>query len=271
MSATNPLTGFNLDRIAGKLSSLRVSINDYQMVTPTLARVVVNVSGQPESSLQMREVLAKRLGNSGVPIENSFRWIQRQGDLKSAVGYVRATTEVREFDEKTDGAKYRVMSANLLMDKADETLWTVREGAGSKYIARQGDEDLSSVVHLATARVAAAPRLTEVVAAATAAQDFVAFVDTQTEEVRYGFSVTAAVNGKLTVVATDSEDAVEVEESSVIDVYELSKEEQAKLSITAAAGGMSKEAMVEYYKKAYPYAPEYVDEIIKMIEQHAFA
>jgi hypothetical protein len=29
--------------------------------------------------------------------------------------------------------------------------------------------------------------------------------------------------------------------------------------------------MVEYYKKAYSYSPEYIQEIIKMIDQHAFA
>lgn len=271
MTTRNPSTGFDIDRIASKLSSFRFSVNDYQIVSPTLAKVVLNMSGNPDSPITIRTAIAKLFKNQASAVENSFRWATRQGDIKTAVGFVKANVDVREFEEAEASGKYRVMSANLLMDNDDRSLWEVREGAQTKYLARQGNEDLTELVHLATARVTGSPRLMQIASGVPATKDFLAFVDTETEEVRYGFAVSAAVDSKVTVVATDDESTVEVAESNIIDVFELDSEECARLSTTAAADGLSKEAMIEYYKKAYSYSPEYIAEIIKMIDQHAFA
>lgn len=271
MSTKNSLTGFDLSRISAKLSAFRVAVNDYEMVSPTLARVVLNMSGVPETALDMRVAVAKLFKNQASAVEGSFRWADRNGDIKSVVGYVRCNNDVREFDQKTEGDKYRVMSSNLLMDKEDKTLWQVRSGAGeSKYLARDGNEDLSDLVHLATDYKSMSPRLAQMASAAPASRDFVAFVDRVTEEVRYGFAIGASANNVLTVLATDSDDPVDVPESDVVEVNELDAEEHASVS-TAAADGLSKEAMIEYYRKAYSYSPEYIAEIIKTIEQHAFA
>lgn len=266
----NASTGFDIDRIASKMSAIRFSVNDYQVVTPTLAKVVLNMAGHPDSPIEIRAAIAKLFKGQASAVEGSFRWATRQGDIKTAVGFVKANVDVREFDEKAEAGKYRVMSANLLMDNEDRSLWEVREGAQAKYLARQGNEDLTALVHMATARVSGSPRLVQVASGQPATKDFVAFVDVSTEEVRYGFAVTSAFEGKVTVIATDDESPVEVAEANIIDVFELDQEEHARLSATAA-NGLSKEAMIEYYKKAYSYSPEYIQEIIKMIDQHAFA
>ena len=269
MSASS--IGFDINRIAAKMSSFRFSVNDYEVVTPSLAKVVLNMSGMPDGPLEIRAAIAKLFKNQASAVEGSFRWATRQGDIKTAVGYVRAHNDVREYEEQAAAGKYRVMSSNLLMDNEDRSLWEVRDGAGSKYLCRQGNEDLTALVHMATAHKASLPSLVQLASGQPAPKDFVAFVDAQTEEVRYGFAVAAAAEGKVSVVATDDESLVEVSEALVIDVYELEKAEHARLSATAAADGLSREAMVEYYKKAYSYSPEYIQEIIKMIDQHAFA
>lgn len=269
--ARNDSVGFDITRLAAKMSSVRFSINDSNTLTPTLAKVVLTMSGTPESQLEIRKQVAKLFQGQASVVEGSFRWADREGDIKTAVGFVRANTEVREYEEKASNGKYRVMSANLLMDQEDSSLWEVKEGAGTRYLCRQGNEDLSSLVALASNRKASLPKLSECASAVVAKTDFVAFVDTNTEEVRYGFAVQAATDGTLTVVASDNEDSMDVEVASVIDVMELEGEDLAKLSETAMAPGMSKEAMIAYYRKAYSYAPEYIAEIIKMIDMHAFA
>ncbi len=274
MGTRNQLTGFDLDRISSKLTAFRISVNDYKVVTPTLARVVLNMNGVPEDDLQVRASIANLFKNQASAVEGSFRWANRNGDVKSVVGYVKANNDVREFDPKADGNKYRAMASNLLMDQEDKTLWEIRSGSGdSKYLARQGNEDLSALVHLATNFRSVSPRLCQIASGAPVQKDFVAFVDRKTEEVRYGFAVTSATadtKGMLTVVATDDEEAVDVPEEDVLDVYELDAEDMAKVS-TAAAPGLSKEAMIAYYKKAYSYSPEYIQLIINTINQHSFA
>lgn len=267
----NSTTGFDINRIAAKMSSVRFSVNDYQVVSPTMAKVVINMSGVPEGPLEIRAAIAKLFKSHASAVEGSFRWATRQGDIKSAVGFVHTHRDVREYDEKAEAAKYRVMSSNLLMDNEDRSLWEVRDGSTAKYLCRQGNEDLTSLVHMATAYKSSLPSLVQLASGQPATKDFVAFVDTDTEEVRYGFAVTSAADGKVSVVATDDESVVEVSEASIIDVFELDKGDQQRLSATAAADGLSREAMVEYYKKAYSYSPEYIQEIIKMIDQHAFA
>lgn len=273
MSTRNSLTGFDLDRISSKLTAFRLSVNDYKMVTPTLARVVLNMNGTPEDSLQMRVAIAKLFGNQASAVEGSFRWASRNGDVKAVVGYVKSNNDVREFDPKADGAKYRAMASNLLMDNEDKTLWEVRSGSGdNKYLARQGNEDLSALVHLATSFRSVSPRLSQTASGVPAPKDFVAFVDRTTEEVRYGFAVSTATvesKGTLTVVATNDENAVDIPEADVIDVYEPDAEDNAQ--VATAATGLSKEAMIAYYKKAYSYSPEYINLIIDTINQHSFA
>ncbi len=273
MSTRNPLTGFDLDRISSRLTAFRVSVNDYTMVTPTLARVVLNMNGVPEDGTQMRIAIANLFKQQASAVEGSFRWASRSGDVKAVVGYVKANNDVREFDPKAGGDKYRAMASNLLMDTEDKTLWEVRSGSGdSKYLARQGNEDLSSLVHLATSFRSVSPRLSQTASGVPAQKDFVAFVDRNTEEVRYGFAVTSATaqtQGVLTVVATDDEEPLDVPEEDVLDVYEMDEEDAAH--IATAASGLSKEAMIAYYKKAYSYSPSYIQEIIKMIDQHSFA
>lgn len=273
MSTRNSYTGFDLDRISSKLKSFHLKVNDYDMVTPTLARVVLSMTGNYNDRFELKTAIAKLFNNLASPVENSFRWANRNGDIKSVVGYVRSNNEVREFNDKQDSQKYRAVASNLLMDNEDKTLWEVKSGSNdSKYLTRKGNEDLSELVHLATSYRTASPKLTQLASAAPAAKEVVGFVDRTTEEMRYGFVVESGVQakGKVTVVATDNDEAVDVPEEDVVDVYELDPEESAQLS-TTAANGLSKEAMIEYYKKAYSYSPEYIQEIIKMIEQHAFA
>jgi hypothetical protein len=267
------MTGFDLDRITSKVRSFRMTVNDCEMVTPTLAKVVLNMTGVPDSMLEVRTAIAQIFKGEASAVENSFRWANRKGDLKSVVGYVKANNAVREYNEKSESNKYRAMASNLLMDQEDRSLWEVRSGAGdAKYLVREGNDDLSSLIHLATSYRRINPKVNEIASASPATTEVVGFVDRVTEEVRHGFVVATNKNaGTVTVLATDSEDPLDVPETDVIDVFELDSDEQEQLSTTAAASGMSKEAMISYYRKAYSYSPEYIQEIINTINQHAFA
>lgn len=262
----NPYRNFDLEELANKINTFSLRLQDYEMVTPSLARVILAYTGAPPVKEEIRANITRLLNGMAAPVEGSFR-ILGHPEQKVVLGFVYSASDVRDYDEQN----MKVMASNLLMDKADESLWEVRSGNTGKYLVKQGDEDLSELVHLAMVRQTSMPVLAQVAMASTIKREFATFVDAKSQEVMHGFVV--EVNGpKLTVAVYEDEGKpVEIEEAQIVEVSNLDDEVRPTYSKMAPEVAASKTALVEYYKKAYGYDPAYVQLIINMINQHSFA
>lgn len=261
----------DLDSLAAKatLSGFTLNVNDYQMVTPTLARVMLTHTGTvPTSQEEIRAEVARMFGGQASPVAESFRKVTD----KVVAGFVKTAREVREFDSgMVTAGKMKEMAANLLMDKNDESLWEKKSGAAGDYLVRQGNDDLSGLVHLATNRQMGQPTFAHLASMPAESKEFAAYVSTDTEEVEHGY-VVASADGKMTIVPVGAEDGVEVQVAQLVEVINLDGEDaKAAGGVMAAEVAADKGAMIEYYRKMFSYAPDYLQKIIDIINQHAFA
>lgn len=259
----------DLDALAAKatLAGFTLNVNDYEMVTPTLARVMLNYTGSvPRTQEEIRASIAQVFKGSASPVAESFRKVT-DGVI---AGFIKTSREVREFNGETAG-KMKEMAANLLMDKSDESLWEKKTGAAGEYLVRQGNDDLSGLVHLATNRQMGQPTFAHLASMPAEKTEFAAYVSKESEEVEHGY-VVASAEGKMTVIPVGAESAVEVETAQLVEVINLDgADAKAAGGEMAAEVAADKGAMIEYYRKMFSYAPDYLQKIIDIIGQHSFA
>jgi hypothetical protein len=261
----------DLDSLASRatLSGFTLNVNDYDMVTPTLARVMLTYTGNiPRSQEEIRASVAQLFKGHASPVADSFRKVTEG----TVAGFIKTSREVREFDSgMVTAGKMKEMAANLLMDKTDESLWEKKSGAAGDYLVRQGNDDLSGLVHLATNKQLGQPTFAHLASMPAETKEFAAYVSTDTEEVEHGY-VVASADGKMTVIPVGAEDAVEVQTAQLVEVINLDGEDaKAAGGVMAAEVAADKGAMIEYYRKMFSYAPDYLQKIIDIIGQHAFA
>jgi hypothetical protein len=256
----------------GLISDFTVNLHDFKFISPTIARVILTHTGSVPDADTVRAEIASLFQNAASPVVASFRNLTENGNIRSIVGFVRSNRPVKDFDESAENAsRYKVMSSNLLMDKSDQTMWEIKSGAHGKYLARKDVEDLSELVHMAQATVMGMPKFNQLAALGGSPREFVAYMDLNTEEVGYGY-VVAQVGEKHTVVAHDRDEQVEVMASQMIDVRDLEGEDEQVAGMAMAQEvAADKASMIQYYRKAYSYSPEYIQKIIDMINQHSFA
>lgn len=251
------------------LSAVTASITDYEMLGPKLARVIVAFTGK-QTADDLTETLAKQMRYMASPVEKSFRMLK----AGVAIGYVRANQELRPTDEQEVRAKFKTMANNILMSNEDRTLWEVRNGAGGMFLARQGQEDLSELVNASVNRRQDVPKIHQVVSASVAQpREFVAFAS-QSGDMDYGFCVQASKDGqRLKVVSYNSgqpETIMSKQVASVLPRSALSIPREAHQRITAA--GIDRNAngnQIEYYTRLFSYAPAYLQEVIRAVEDMA--
>lgn len=240
-----------------------VSITDYELVASKVARVVIAFTGQ-HTTESLTVKLGAKLKHAAAPVENSFRMV-RAG---VAVGFVRAHTPVRVVDNSKELSAYTVMASNILMNKADETLWELKEGASGKYLARHGNEDLSELVESATARRSDVPRLAQLAKVTAAPKEFVAFASAN-GDMDYGFCV-ASAKDRISVVSVAQRSKIDIPLAAIASVISVKIPRKAHDRITAA--GVSREDVkqsIDYYTRLYSYDPAYKDEVIRQVEESA--
>lgn len=249
------------------------NVTEFRMVNDNVAQAIVVVS-QDSKRDAIVEALTKNLENQCYPIQASFRWLEKG---RSMIGFFASNQETRVLEEQEITAGYRVIATNMLMDKQDQTIWAVKEGAGGKYLTRQGQDDLSSLIE--SSRISprgSVPRMQSVIQASANVREFVCFVNSsgnRLPSVDYGF-VVARKDDQLAVATVDSRAPVNVRRDELVSVHSLNltealKEVQAsgkKLPVVAASDTGSS---VEYYRKLYSYAPDYLKKVIREIEEMA--
>lgn len=268
----------DLASVAARINLFNVTVQDYKMVTPTLARVVLSwTGGQPDRN-EVVSGISQLFNGLATPVEASFRNLQNTGPVSVTIGFVKANREIKDYTTEIAGNKgrFKAMASNLLMDREDESLWEVKSSGTGKYLVKQGNEDLSELVHLARTHRGTLPSLAQIACVPAATQEFAAYVDTKTQEVLHGYVVESTmVKGrqKLKVLSIEGDGEVDVvDEDQLVEVVQLDGKDQeaAKLKMSAEVAA-DRGAMVAYYTKMFGYAPDYLKKIIEAIDSHSFA
>jgi hypothetical protein len=237
-----------------------VNITDYELVTPTLARVIVSFTGA-QTKEQIAASLLEKMDNLAAPVENSFQLVK----ANVAVGFIRANREVRVVEDKELRASYRVMSSNIMMDNRDKSLWEMREGRGGKFLARHGQEDLSELVEATVQRRQDIPALRHIAMASAVKGEFATYVS-KSGDVDHGF-VLAANSKKAQILSMTTQlpevvDMVRVTALARVPVPKSFKKEMVKAGISNEDKAQAK----EYWTKLYSYDPDYLADVKTQVE-----
>jgi hypothetical protein len=264
---SNSYREFDTGKVLDQLTINTVNLNDFEMCGDGLARVVLSFTGDLRGD-DFRYGVSKLFGEQACAVKDSFR----QLTANSVVGYVSANRQVREYDAPKDSGRYRALASNILMDRDDQTTWKLTETeSGSKYLCRHGIEDLSELAQEVATRRTGVPRISAIASAEVATKEFVAFVNSE-REMDYGYAVGES-DGKLCILSAATQEEVLVDPKVIVAALNLMGSDDKEMGREMAMDQYSqdKSGMISYYKQAYNYAPDYVQKIIEMINQHAFA
>lgn len=252
-----------------RFSNIRsAAITGFTMLDDKVARVIASVVGDMDPN-ELGERIAAVTNHEATPVKGSFIWLERG---RSLLGYMTTAKKIRPFEE--GNSRYHSVTANLFMDTKDESLWELKPGVGGRYLSRQGNDNLAELLEASrTSPRGSAPRMNSILSASASIHQFVAFIDKSSAAVDYGFCVQSAANpdASCVVLSTTTSKEVEVAKDYIISRHTVDIPDVIRNSIVRAAkapvkAGIDKAAMIEYYKKAYVYAPEYIEQIIKQIQ-----
>lgn len=251
------------------------TINEYKMVTPTLAKITATISPSAKRETVLASITSA-LKSAGAPVASSFRKLNDT----TIIGYVAASRETRPVDSIADLSKdFRILSSNMYLDNKDKTLWEMKEGASGKYLARNGVDNLESLVQASrVSPTGSTPRLNRVSMASLERHDFVAFVKQSnwTTDVDYGFCLSTNASGDAIVVTDAGKQTVKSE--FIIAAYQDDK--LAPKKVKSSVFNEPINTMKDYYRLAYgnqdggpgdAAQQEYVEKIIQQIEEMGFA
>jgi len=260
-------------KFADRQNAVVAAIHDYELINDKLIKVVCTFAkiGTNVTKDNLQKSIATLLSGRGLVVENSFREVEHSTLAHNVmVGYIYAGHQVRDYDEKVVKASMKTMANNLLMD-TDQSLWEIKSSPdGSKYLARHGTEDLSQLVALAKVRDTNSPKIRTLSTTQTKSMEFVAFINKAKCEVGYGYVVKADADS-LEVLSTEDE-VMNIDTDDVIEAVDLNEEDVMECSkVVTTANLVNPEKMKEYYQKMFSYAPEYYQQLVKIIDSHSVA
>jgi hypothetical protein len=245
------------------------------MVSDGLAKVTASISKEASRDAIVSSIVSS-LKHAGVPVASSFRKL----DDTTIIGFVTASRETRPVDSIADIAKeFRVLSSNMYLDEKDKTLWEMKQGASGKYLARNGVDNLESLVRASrVSPTGSIPRINRVTMATVEKHDVVAFVaqNNWTTDVDYGYCLATNANGDITII--NNEGKRTVKSAFVIAAYQ--DDHRPKKAVKSAAATDAVLTMKDYYRFAYgdgqggpgdAATEDYFEKIVTQIEEMSFA
>lgn len=287
----------NLSNMLAKLttaSTPHASVSDFKMHTPTLAEVIVSFNTVESFDRdQLGLAVAAAFDNDVSVVEGSFRKVQSFGH-PAMHGFVKLNQEVRAYDETASAKGMQAVASNMLMDTADDSLWSITAGPdGQKMLSRQNDKDMAKLMTTAKVHMHNQPVLAGVSYEVNEGE-FAAFIDATTNSVRYGYVLANEGEGMVEILPTDTGAAndtdnqrggenkvadrmdmevqpVKVDVAFVVEVARVAENVAVKFEGAAElpTDSRSKEAMRAYYKQLYSYDPSYYSDIEKQIAEHS--
>lgn len=250
----------NMARVASKLSAkgdfVVANIHDStSLAGGRLYRVVVScVEGTKE---RMGQAIALALKNEASVVADSFRPLPYENTY---VGFVVPNTQVRDYNP-TVLSTMQELSSNMLMDQADESIWTVQSSGDAKYLCRQSDEDLSELIQTARVRKPGIPSVSQVVASVSGEElEYAAFVDPSKAALRFGFIVETA-GTTVTILARDTDKLIKMDKQFIVESADLSGKFEELSS--------DNKEMMDYYRQVYNYDPKFLKMIENIIKERS--
>lgn len=246
------------------LNTDTVSLIDYQLKSPTLAKVLLSFTGK-HTQESIRQTMARHFDGLAEVVANSFRIVADN----VAVGFVRANQEMRVVDNKELSAKYRVVSSNTFMSAEDRSLWTKKDGAAGPFLVRQGQEDLSELCASVRHTRPDLPGLRHISQPVAAKSELLAFV-TEQGEMDYGFAVSHSQD-KVRVVSFYSRTPRVVDYGNVVSIVPVALDRAVKAAVQAGLKPAEKSDAIAYWKQLYSYDPDYMQEVIREVNEDSVA
>ena len=219
------------------------------------------------SKVQLAASIKSVLSNDGMPVLGSFR--RCESDDNYAIGFVVANLETISVSEASERG-LRPVTASLFLDKEDESVWNVTSSPDGQILVREGKENLSALLETARVRDVSAPELASFNSADSG--DFIAFVDPLSGNMRGGMVLASTEDG-VEVITPDSEETEIVSNNEIVDVIDPEGETEQVASAQgieiAEFNSKSKASMKEYYKQVFSYSPEYIKQMMTIIDQSA--
>lgn len=254
-----------------------VAINEYRMVNSRVAQVVIS-SMFPLSSRELTAALQERLPQAVQPLAGSFRWLDREKTTAHGfVARVNPCVMLAGKDPSTEG--FRLVASNMYLSDTDQSTWELKPGVSGSYMVRQGEDELGELLQASCSTTRSSTRMATIASATASPTEFVSFVNslgTASPSVDYGFCQASAQDGSTMKLVTSSYDKeITVRSSEIISVHQLDNKEVASLYSKGASrnqvasSAYDKEGSTAYYKKLYAYAPDYLNLVIKEINEMA--
>lgn len=240
-----------------------VAMTDYRRITDNVYEVVVSTTGHM-NPLQLAAKMCKVMNESATPVHGSFRWL-KEG---VAVGFVSTSQPPRLLESEAELSAYKHVASNMYMDATDESLWELRNGAGGKYLARKGSDELPDVLaSVRKGRSAGIPSLSSVQRPQAQRGELVCFVNSKSE-VDYAFAIGKDKQGNIAAVAA-GQNVVAIDPQLVVTTAEVEVPPLDKLPVLSGVPDAS--AMIAYWSKVFFYAPEYLSKWVANIREQAAA
>ncbi len=251
------------------LSGRTVNINDFQMINANLAKVIVSTTGDVDSDTLEEAIHAKLQGQGGV-VDGSFRLLSSSSVGNYYVGFLKAVSEVREVDSHELQASYHAVLAtnsNVLVNNEDQSVWELKTGSSGKYLVRHQEEDLSSLVASVAYESHMAPRLAKVGMPLPQRESLVAYV-TEQGELDYGFVTKTSTANQTAEVVSATNGAPKVVPTKVMTAsYEVEIPADVYRMVAGSISPEDKEKMRKFYTELYSTVPDYLEEVIKQINE----
>jgi hypothetical protein len=268
-----------LDRVQSKIGTVVASIADVRTIpgNKKFAQAILTFSTFDAPRERLALAVAEAFDNQASLVEGSLVELPHARQ-KAAVCFIRLNREVVAFTEdlrKRVVNQGNVEGANIMVDPVDDKLWEYKKTASGEYLVRCGEEDISSLVALASASVdRPGPRLRHLSSVTPQVNKFpgeyVAFLDVKHGEVRHGYAFANTEEGVYVAARRMPNGVDECVVPEMLIVQSAPAQQPPRSKVIAAPTG-DKSTLLDYYKKVYEYDPEYFKLWEQMINESALA
>lgn len=259
MSITSEIAARYSERIrSNKHLQVASALESFTRVAETIVKVVAAFNRQPDAS-ELANELDRKTGNMLRIIPKSFFRVQGTGSDCVLSGYM---TERQQIRTTTRGMTE--IAKNTFMDKADNSIWTLKDGQ----VMRTASEDIDDLIESVTvtpynksAPVTASVNVPDLYGPENT--QFIYYVDPVMRSPHFGVRV-----GDDNVLCFDDQNVVEIASDLVMSVKNLRKMDYLE-DEAASVDPADQSQLIEYYRKVFDFNPEYFAKMQEIIKNQA--
>jgi hypothetical protein len=263
----------NLDAIVATLnkknSGLSLNVHDFQPINSQLARVVLTVNTLDVSAEELYHAVCSKFNEQVSPVAGSFRRLASTV-MPAIHGFVARNAEVVAYT-KENASRYRQTASNILMDKEDESLWTMRKTASGTFLVRDVNSEIGELVQLAkinSVKHQRVPTCSSVVVPALEVGEIAAYINPDICELEHGYVIASLNNGTHYEIAALGEQESQAIPADLIvaAAFPNDSDREASPQVAAPQSMTDKAALREYYSRIYSYNPSFYENFVKGID-----